>query len=316
MPKTHAALLAAAITLGLTAPPAFAQEAEMQVFTRSGSWSLDAGEDSCRLARNFSNGDAQIALALERNRADNVARLVLVGDAIRPFRNADRIGYRFAPEEHERAAMYLRAETSEGEGWYNLGNVFIGPDPLAMMASGAEAPEAAPHAGEAFVVPPYNRGAEAAYAAGITAIELTDGLTTPLRLETGSLGAPIEALQACMDDLLGHWGLDWEKHRTLSRRAAPVGEAWEWIGSNVVGFRDFRQFAGGRNPFRVMIDAEGRPTSCTPHWPSLTERQNEQICEGIMQNGRFTPALDAEGQPIASYWMVDYMFGLARPFRR
>jgi hypothetical protein len=37
------------------------------------------------------------------------------------------------------------------------------------------------------------------------------------------------------------------------------------------------------------------------------------VCDAIMRNGKFLPALDATGQPMASYWMVDYFLGLAGP---
>ena len=45
---------------------------------------------------------------------------------------------------------------------------------------------------------------------------LTEGLISPVRVETGSLRAPIEALQVCADDLLTVWGLDIEKHKTMT----------------------------------------------------------------------------------------------------
>jgi len=314
MKQPIASLLACAAMLTVTAPPAAAQDGP-QVFTRTGTWVLDAGEESCQLARVFTNGTDQVSLALERNRADNVARMVLVGNAIRTYRAAAEVGYRFLPAGDQRTARYIRSETPEGQAYFNFGSVFIGPNPFAgppVAAPGA--PPAAPPA--EFVVPPYDRAAELEFAAGITAIEFNDGLFAPIRLETGSLRGAMEALQACTDDLLLTWGIDWEKHRAMTRRVAPADPAFEWIPAGVVGFEDFAAFGGARNPFRVMVGADGKPTACHAHWVSLNPRQNERICAGIMQNGNFTPALDAAGEPMASYWMVDYMLGLARPFGR
>ena len=115
--------------------PVRAQETP-RVFERQGSWSLDAGEDSCRLARVFSDGEDTLALAMERNRADNMVRLVLVSDAIRTFRNADQIGYSYLPANDQRSAMFVRSETTDGQSYFNLGNIFIGPDPFAAFAAG------------------------------------------------------------------------------------------------------------------------------------------------------------------------------------
>ena len=292
-------LAASAAMVAAGVAPAAAQDGP-RVFTRSGSWVLDAAEDSCRLARAFTNGEDQVSLALERNRADNMVRLVLVSDAIRPFRGAETIGYRFMPTGDQRHSRYIHSETPDGQPYFNLGTVLIGGEP-------APTPEGL------FDLPVYDRAAEQAYAAGITAIEFNDGLSSAIRLETGSLRGAVEALQACTDDLLGTWGLDWQKHQTMTRRAAPVGPAFAWIPSGVIGFGDFASLSGARNPFRVMVGVDGTVTGCHVHWPSLTERQNAQICDAITANGRFTPALDADGQPMASYWMTEYLAGLSRP---
>lgn len=293
-----AAMLATTLAPVATAAQAMAAEDGPRAFTRTGQWQLEAADEECRIARVFTNGDDQIALALERNRADNLVRLVLVSNAMTTYRTTEELGYRFLPDGEQRSARYIHAEMDGGQTYYNLGNVMLGT--FTPPAPGTPQPL-------------YDRAAEQAYAAGITAIEINAGLTAPVRLETGSLRAAVTALEACTDDLLRTWGLDWEKHQTLTRRATPDGAASAWLPDGVVGFGDFANFTGGRNPFRVMISAEGRPTACTAQWVSLDAGKNERICNAIMQNGRFLPALDAAGQPIASYWTVDYMFGLAPP---
>lgn len=296
------ALACASLALVAATLPAAAQE-EPRVFTRTGQWQLEAADEECRIARVFVNGDQQIALALERNRADPLVRIVLVTNALSFYRTAEELGYRFQPTGEQRAARYITAEMADGERYYNLGNVLL----AAMPAPGTLPP--APGTPQ----PVYDRAAEQAYAAGITAIELNQGLTQPVRLETGSLRAAVTALQACEDDLLRSWGLDWEKHQTMTRRATPEGQPADWIPNGTIGFGDFAALSAGRNPFRVLVNAEGRPTDCKALWVSLDATKNERVCNAIMERGRFSPALDAAGQPMASYWMVDYLFGLAPP---
>lgn len=292
------ALACASLTLATSVAPAAAQEGP-RVFTRSGQWQLEAAEEECRIARVFTSGDQQIALALERNRADPLVRVVLVTNALSFYRTAEELGYKFEPAGDQRAARYITAEMADGQTYYNLGNVLMGP----------MGPPPAPGTPQ----PVYDRAAEQAFAAGITAIEFNQGLTAPVRLETGSLRAAITALQACEDDLLRTWGLDWEKHQTMIRRAAPDGPASDWIPTGTIGFGDFASLSAGRNPFRVMVSAEGQPTACSAMWVSLDASKNERVCNAIMEHGRFLPALDAAGQPMASYWIVDYLFGLAPP---
>ena len=300
------ALACAGSILASSAAPVIAQEAGPRVFTRTGQWQLEAAEEECRIARVFTNGDQQIALALERNRADPLVRVVLVTSALSFYRTAEELGYTFQPAGEHRSARYITAEMADGQTYYNLGNVLLAAMP-APPAPGTPPP--APGTPQ----PVYDRAAEQAYAAGITAIEFNTGLTQPVRLETGSLRAAITALQACEDDLLRSWGLDWEKHQTMTRRAAPDGRASDWIPAGTIGFGDFASLSAGRNPFRVMISAEGQPTACNAMWVSLDANKNERVCNAIMEHGRFLPALDAAGQPMASYWIVDYLFGLAPP---
>lgn len=293
------ALACASLALAASSAPALAQDPAPRVFTRTGQWQLEAADEECRIARVFTNGDQQIALALERNRADPLVRLVLVTNALTTYRTTEELGFRFEPAGDQRAARYITAEMADGQTYYNLGNILMGP----------MGPPLTPGTPQ----PVYDRAAEQAFAASITAIEFNQGLTAPVRLETGSLRAAITALQACEDDLLRTWGLDWEKHQTMTRRAAPDGPASDWIPNGTIGFGDFASLSAGRNPFRVMVSAEGQPTACSAMWVSLDASKNERVCNAIMEHGRFLPALDAAGQPMASYWIVDYLFGLAPP---
>lgn len=291
-------VLSAGASLALLTTSAGAQE-DPRSFAMQGSWSLDAGDDYCRLAAVFANGDDEIAFALERNRAEKFARLILVGDAIVPFRGADAIGYRYLPEDVQRMAPFLRSETADGRAYFNLGLI-----PFDVVPSGP--PD---------MVAVYDRDAELAFATGINALQIDEGLRDSIRIETGYMRGPIQALQACTDDLLRVWGLDYVAHQTMTRRATPVGPAYEWLAPGTIAPGDFPLLGGGANSVRVMVSGEGEPTDCQVHWPSLDEDTNSSICEQIMENGEFTPALDAAGNPMASYWSVDPIFGLTRPFR-
>jgi hypothetical protein len=42
--------------------------------------------------------------------------------------------------------------------------------------------------------------------------------------------------------------------------------------------------------------------------PTLSESLNERICGLLMEKASFTPAKDAEGHAMASYWMGSPMF--------
>lgn len=288
-------VLATVAVAGLLAAPA-AQAQDAAVFTPSSVWAADYGDEYCRLVRSFSDGEDVVTLILQRVQPGADTQLMLVGDSLKTFRGATELGWRFLPGQAERKTMYSRLEAPDGQQILRVDNVMLSPP-------------APPAPGAAFAPPPpYDRAAEKKTGDGLNGVLLSAGMTKPVRIETGSLGAPVEALQVCADDLLASWGLDAEKHKTLSMPAIPQVGTDGWIPSGTIPFSEFAKFAGGANQVRLMIDASGKPTGCHIFVPTLSESLNERICGLLMEKASFTPAKDAEGQAMASYWMGSPMF--------
>jgi hypothetical protein len=285
--------LAAAAGLLIAAPSA-AQDKAL-VFKPAGQWAVDYGDDYCRLARNFSDGTDTLALAIERIQPGPMARMVLVSNAINPFRSADEIGWHFTPSDPERKARYTHASTPEGKEYYNLGEFML--TPFVPPAPGT--PPGPP--------PPYDRQQEQAIAKGLTGFVLDSGLNAPVEVDTGDLSQPIAALQKCADDLASSWGVDPAKLQ--GQKSAPIPERGGsgWLPQGTVAFTDFGKLTGGSNQVRLMVDAAGKPTGCAIHWPTLDKGTNDKICKTLMANASFTPARDADGQPMASLWIASPM---------
>ena len=282
----------------LAAPAAQAQD-ETAVFRPSGQWTADYGDDYCRLIRNFTDGTRTMSLALERLQPGAQVRLIAVGAGMRPFRGADQIAYRFLPSGSSGKARYVRSETPDGKQYVSF-------DPVTLAQPAAFAP---PAPGTPPAPPPvYNRADEQATARGVTGLLLTEGLISPVRVETGPLGAAIGALQACADDLLTVWGLDAEKHKTMTMgpimNAGPGGV----LPQGTIPFTEFGKLAGGANEVRLLIGTDGEVTGCTVRMPSLSQSLNERICSLAKERASFQPAKDAGGQPMASVWMGSPMF--------
>jgi hypothetical protein len=284
---------------GLVAmPQPAAAQTSGAVFKPTGQWALDYGEDYCRLARTFSDGKNDLALAVERIEPGPASRLIVISDAIKPFRSAEEIGWHFIPGDPERKARYTHSTTADGKQYYNLG-----PFTLAPVAPGK--PPAPPA--------PFDRAKEQAVAKALTGFVLDTGLTAPVQVETGDLSAPVAALQACADDLAKSWGLDPAKLQTQSSAAIAEGGGSGWLPQGTVGFGDCGKLGGGANQVRQMVDAAGKATSCTIHWPTLDATTNDKICKAALANARFTPAKDAGGQAMPGYWMGSPMF-MGPPF--
>ena len=298
---------------GLVAAPA-AQAQDAAVFQPTGNWTADYGEDYCRLIRTFSDGKDEVSLALERTQPGDSVRLIFVGDAIKTFRGASEIGYQFLPAGAAAKATYVRSQTVEGRQFLSFDPVTLAPfagfgPPGAAGGGAADGAPAGP--------PPYDRAKELETARGISAISLADGLTSPVRIETGALRAPIAAMQARLDDLLKVWGLDPEKHKTMTAVARLEPRDDGVLPQGTIPFTEFAKFGGGANQVRLLIGADGKPSDCAIYSPSLSETLNARICELALQRASFVPAKDGDGQAMASYWMGSPMFlGPPLPFGR
>lgn len=288
-------ILSIATIAGLLASTA-AQAQDAAVFRPSSVWAADYGDDYCRLVREFSDGRDTINLAFQRVQPGADTQLLLIGNAVRTFRGANQISWHFLPNDAERRTPYSRSETGDGQQYLRMDNVML-------------VPFTPPAPGAPFGPPPvYNRAAEQARTKEYTGLTLTAGLTRPVQIDTGPLDGPIAALQACADDLLSTWGLDPQKHQTLTATPVPQPRPDGFLPTGTIPFSEFGKFAGGGNVVRLMLDAAGKPTSCHIHSPTLNATLNTRICALLMERASFTPAKDADGQGMASYWMGSPMF--------
>jgi hypothetical protein len=289
------AFISLAAVAGLIASPAMAQQ-KVDAFKPNGPWALDYGDDYCRLSRTFSDGATDLSVAFERIQPAAQMRLIMVGPELKTYRGANELGWHFTPNDAERKAVPMHSRTAEGKTWYNFGPVTIAP--FVPPAPGA--PPAPPA--------PYDRGAEQKAAKVVTGFVVDGSVTEAVSVDTGDLGAPITALQACADDLAKSWGLDPAKLQTQKTGAIPLGGGVGWLPQGTIGFADFGKLGGGSNQVRLMVDATGKPTSCAIHWATLDQTTNDKICKTLMANAKFTPAMDSAGQPMPGYWIANPMF--------
>ncbi|HEY7807980.1 MAG TPA: hypothetical protein VIC34_12345 [Croceibacterium sp.] len=303
------AALAAASGIAATPVPSVAQD-KAQVFTPVGQWSVDYGDDYCRLARNFSSGGETLALAFERIAPGPLMRMIVVSDAIKPFRGVLTVGWHFVPSGSERQAFFFMSQTPDGKAYFNLGMVGLealgdgtagsavvrGPLPPIVRRPTKTPPVYVPS-------PPYDRGKELATAKSLTGFVIDGGLAKAVEVDTGDLAQAIGALQTCADDLAKTWGLDQAQLQAQQTPPIPEGGGVGWLPKETFAPTDFAKLGGGSNQVRLMVDAMGKPTACAIHLATLDPATNAKICKALMASAKFTPAKDANGQAIPSYWV-------------
>lgn len=118
---------------------------------------------------------------------------------------------------------------------------------------------------------------------------------------TGSLADPFSVLNDCTSHVLSTWGLDAEKHRSakslprLENAKATSSRMTEYYPSSAL-----RNEEEGRVELNVIVEIDGTVSECLILASSGSEALDQAACSGF-RRARFSPALDAEGQPMRSY---------------
>ena len=117
------------------------------------------------------------------------------------------------------------------------------------------------------------------------------------------------AMEACLDELITHWGIDAPAHRTLLKPVTPR-KLEQWARKMQGNYPFSAQIQGERGPIniRLKIDRAGKPTECRAIASLAAEVLNSSACEGLMKFGVFDPAIAADGEPIDSYWTTRVVY--------
>lgn len=86
------------------------------------------------------------------------------------------------------------------------------------------------------------------------------------------------------------------------KSATPRGNPGSWANANDYPSGPLRREEEGVTRFRVTVGADGRVTSCDVTGSSGSSELDSTTCSLITRRGRFNPATDGEGSPVAGAW--------------
>ena len=269
------------------------------------AWVLDYAEESCRLAREFGEKDDRVTLMLSQFAPGDRFSVMLTGGVIRVSNpeNLKRGKLRFGPNEAESNASAKLGKANKNipalllEGSYRLA-------PLTEQEK--ELAKAAVEAGRPFDFTPIGPAREAA----ATRLELTGMMSRGLILHTGPLDQAMAALRECSWDLVRSWGLDVAQQKTLSRKVRATKGPQNWFNPNDYPVSMLRDGYEGVVNVRLLIGADGKPTSCKIQASTNPKDFDDVVCKVVIRRGEFEPALDAQGSPVPSYWTQSVNFRL------
>jgi hypothetical protein len=299
--KPVPAILAIALALW---PACEAQARDPLVQEPSSAWQMDYGEDNCTLIRSFGEGKATTIFAMAMYAPDDSPAIKVMRDENLQRRGSYRV--QFAPDADFTEIEYpVRA---------NFGETFEGVILSLSLRPFEEIKKTRKLAQEAthgyFEEPDWDEAERDAREKAITEFWIKDLFRDELHLKLGSMHQPMEAMRACLDELVGHWGIDAEVQRTLSRAPMPVNSPGEWVQPTDYPIGMLHSGYQGVVHFRLIIDAEGKPTKCIVQEASNPDDFGDVSCKALMRKAKFIPALDAAGNPVTSYWSNSVRFVL------
>lgn len=283
------------IAMIATASQASAQSAKDPLVLKPvSSWHVDYADDRCRLGREFGEGEQQTYLFLDRYGPGEYFRLLLAGKEVRSISDKTEATVQFGPTEKEQQLHFFRGNLAK----------------LPALVFTTQARIAPPSDADVLAIKNKNKGDDwidlelisAERQKAVKYLSFDKPLRRQITLQTGSMRAPLVALDKCIDNLMTTWGIDVEKHRTLSRALTPQQSPGKWVVSQDYPLNMLSAGQPALVEFRLSVGADGVPTACHIQSTTRPKEFDEAVCKSVMRRARFDPALDAMGKPLASYY--------------
>lgn len=268
-------LMAGAAALGATAPAA----AQAIAGTPESRWEIDYGATKCRLLRHFTLAGQAYRLEVDRGWTLGGFNWGLYGSALPVYSSAASIEIELgAGRRHRAQADSYVAKTGDER-------VIRWNDPD-----------------------------------GVVFDALREGglghLTGPQKLDVSpslpNVGAAIEALETCENDLLASWGFDAERSRSLAIRPRPAGDPGKWVTRGDYPFYDAVNNNEGMTTFLLTIGADGATTGCRIIESSGFRSLDAKTCELLLARAVFLPAEDREGRAVQSFYINRFWWRASR----
>lgn len=291
----------AAIAMIATASAASAQSGKEPLILKPvSSWHVDYADDRCRLGREFGEGEQQTYLFFDRYGPGEYFRLLLAGKEVKASSDKIEATVQFGPTEKEQRLHFFKGNLAK---WPAL--VFTSQARIAPPSDAEASAIVNKNKDDGWVdLAPISPERQKA----VKYITVGKPLRRQITLQTGSMRAPLVALDKCIDNLMTTWGIDVEKHRTLSRELTPHQSPANWVISKDYPLNMLSAGQPAIVEFRLSVGPDGIPTACHIQSTTRPKEFDDAVCKSVMRRARFAPALDAQGKPLASYYRNSVRF--------
>jgi hypothetical protein len=300
------------------------------VLVPSGKWTVDYGDQRCTLYRAFGTGKNAATLSFEQVAPRRAVSILMFGSAVPKLSGrANEIAFSGLVGVSVNNGHAVTTSKEKENGVYFWNAVWRGKFGLITRDAALALANSLPpgeHTPMGLIDRPdfkqthWTRdsvdrrarelGEFSERADLVEEIILNPDKSRPLVLRTGSLKAPLAALEKCSEQGLKHWGIDPAVEETVAVFAHPTDDP-----TNRLTFKDYPQDAITRGKETTIslwlnIDASGAMSSCRPVSSFASPEINDKMCALIQKRFKFVPAKTATGQPVPSYYIQTMVFRL------
>jgi len=284
----------------IASPSAHAAQPPLQL-KQTSPWNVDYADDRCRLMRQFGEGDEKTYAIFDRYGPGERFRMTIAGKPVRTSVQNGEATIQFGPGEGEQQLGFYKGDLGEYPALIFHSQVRVAPPSATEQAMIDQRKD-----DEGIDLAPVDPARETA----IKYLMVGKPLRRTLILETGAMRKPLEALGKCIDNLMTSWGIDVEKHKMLSRAARPLTSPVKWVVSSDYPVNMLSAGQPAIVEFRMSVGADGTPASCHIQSTTRPKEFDKAVCGSLMRRARFSPALDAEGKPLVSFYRNTVRFAL------
>lgn len=294
-------------------------QAEQVVLEPSSSWVLDYAENKCRLVRTYGEGEERNVLFLSQHAPSDQFTWTVAGPVVEQMSRARQVNAQFAPGFQTLQISQEDGLTLDGFGQAISGRTYR-PLPeysealrtaldddnkeeaerLAAL-EGVELPKSFKSTGVVHL--------DTADGARISELALWQGKGPRTVLKLGSLNPAFDAMNACMENLLIHWGVDPKVEATVVERP-------RWTNKKRVVRSILDRYPrpaldrGEQADFqlRVMVDATGGISGCDLTELTSAKNFSDEVCPLVRSRAEFAPARTADGGAVPSYYISRVLY--------
>jgi TonB family protein len=274
--------------VGIALTPATAIAGD-RVLDPASDWKQREYEDKCRISRTFGKGEDKVTLWLDQGGREPIFNLTLLG---KPFANPYGFGIRIQPgNEKELIRSFIAAKSSKGRPVLRMYGLTLVQPELERDES-AERPDIS---------------ISGARATAIETLSIRGAGLKPVQLQLGPMSEQFAFLKDCgrrLDFKLS------ATTRILTGEARPPQpiDRDEWV--QVTDWPAYLRRAEmeGEITTRLTVDKTGKAVSCSVVASNKPQLFDDAVCVGLMSRAKFEPALNVEGEPVASYFVTSVTF--------